>query len=83
MTMEATNSEFLWLFEPFGLLPEYGLLYCYHCLFNAWGGSSVNIFAYTSSCWLSSGDGTHAIWTFVPPMLAIISVSVYISLEES
>jgi hypothetical protein len=27
-------------------------------------------------CWLSSGDGTYAIWTFVAPMLAIILINV-------
>ena len=31
-----------------------------------------NIFLH--SCWLSSGNGTYAIWTFVAPMLAIILV---------
>ena len=44
MTMEATNSEFLWLFEPFDLLPEYGLQYC---LFHAWSWSSVNCSLHT------------------------------------
>ena len=32
--------------------------------------------SFIHSCWLSSGDGTYAIWTFVAPMLAIIVVSV-------
>ena len=30
-----------------------------------------------SNNYISSGSGSHAIWTFVAPMLAIISVSVY------
>ena len=32
--------------------------------------SCFNLF----SCWLSSGDGNYAIWTFVVPMLIIILV---------
>ena len=34
---------------------------------------SISIF---HSCWLSSGNGKHAIWTFVAPMLAIILVTI-------
>jgi len=35
------------------------------------------LFYLNSSCWLSSGHGTNAIWTFVAPMLAIVLVSHY------
>ena len=35
---------------------------------------SVDHVIVTHSCWLSSGNGQHAIWTFVAPMLAIILV---------
>ena len=33
------------------------------------------------SCWLSSGNGSHAIWTFVAPMLAIILVRMIMCLS--
>ena len=35
----------------------------------------ASFFRFNSSCWLSSGNGTNAIWTFVAPMLAIVLVS--------
>ena len=32
------------------------------------------VISYIHSCWLSSGEGKYAIWTFIAPMLAIILV---------
>lgn len=37
-------------------------VYAIHCMFHVY------------SCWLSSAKGSHAIWTFVAPMLLIILV---------
>ena len=34
----------------------------------------VHYGGFLHSCWLSSGEGTYAIWFFVGPMLAIIIV---------
>ena len=49
------------------LLPV-ALFWCQHF-------DQFSLLHFKSSCWLSYGNGTNAIWTFVAPVLAIVMVS--------
>ena len=52
------------------------------CMYGVRNGSCFDYISSLPSCWLSSGDGTYAIWTFVAPMLAIIIVSMLLELSQ-